>query len=120
MAKLTEKKSETEKATEALSGQFDALNIIAEHENAKEKSPSPSSEKTDTSSSKKKERKDQLVTFNLPVEDFDKYKSWFGSKGISMSMGLRMCLDYVFYQNKTEKIEVTKSGIRENDLMRLR
>ncbi len=119
MAKLMERKSETEKATEALSGQFDALNIIAEHENAKTETHTTST-KTDDASPKKKERKDQLVTFNLPIEDFDKYKSWFGSKGLSMSMGLRMCLDYVFYQNKTERIEVTKSGIRENDLMRLR
>lgn len=119
MAKLTERKSETEQATEALSGQFDALNIIAEHENAKPESRS-SAQKSEETAQKKKERKDQLVTFNLPIEDFDKYKSWFGSKGISMSMGLRMCLDYLYYQNKAEKIEVTKSGIRENDLMRLR
>lgn len=111
MAKLTEKKSETAKATEALSLQFENLNVIASHENKKTQ---------EAEQSKTQGRKDRLVTFNLPVEDYEKYKSWFGSKGLSISMGLRMCLDFIYYNDKTENIVLTKSGIRQNDLNKLR
>ncbi|MBQ0051965.1 MAG: hypothetical protein KBT11_07875 [Treponema sp.] len=111
MAKLTEKKTETAKATQALASQFQALNTIAEHENKK----TESSENSRTDG-----RKDRLCTFNLPAEDYEKYKAWFGSKGLSMSMGLRMCLDYIHYNDKAENLIFTKSGIRENELTRLR
>jgi hypothetical protein len=113
MAKLTEKKTETEKATEALSGQFDALNIIARNEQEKKES-------VESAENGKKGRKDKLVTFNIPPEDADKYKKWFGSKGISLSMGIRMCLDYIYYQDQMKKVILTKSGIRENELLNLK
>jgi hypothetical protein len=61
-------------------------------------------------------KKDKLITFNIPAEDAEKYKMWFGSKGISMSMGLRMCLDYIYYQDQIKNVVLTKSGIRENAL----
>ena len=102
MGKLTEKKTENQEVTEALSKQFEALNVIADNEN-KEKV-------------EKGAKKDKLITFNLPAEDAEKYKMWFGSKGISMSMGLRMCLDYIYYQDQTKNVVLTKSGIRENAL----
>lgn len=114
MAKLTEKKNktETEKATAALVDQFKALSTIADIENEKPDN------KIETESQKK--RKDQLVTFTLPVEDFDKYKKWFGSKGISMSMGLRICLDYIYYQDEANRVVLSKSGIRENNFLNLK
>ncbi len=107
MAKLTEKKTETQEANEAAAKQFSKLNIIAEEENEKKES-------------KKISKKDKLITFNLPAEDADKYKMWFGSKGISMSMGIRMCLDYVYFQEQNKNVVITKSGIRENALNLLR
>lgn len=103
MGKLTEKKTENQEVTEALSKQFEALNVIADNEN-KEKEV------------EKGAKKDKLITFNLPAEDAEKYKMWFGSKGISMSMGLRMCLDYIYYQDQSKNVVLTKSGIRENAL----
>lgn len=111
MAKLTEKKTETQLATDALVSNFESLNVIAEHENEKK---APAEE-----AANKKVKKDTLVTFNVPNEDFDKYKKWFGSKGVTMSQGLRMCLDYLYYQDQSERVVLTKSGIRENSLMRL-
>lgn len=107
MAKLTEKKTETQEANEAAAKQFSKLNIIAEEENEKKES-------------RKISKKDKLITFNLPAEDADKYKMWFGSKGISMSMGIRMCLDYVYFQEQNKNVVITKSGIRENALNLLR
>lgn len=107
MAKLTEKKTENQIVKDALSKQFEALDIIAENEN---------SEKQE----EKESKKDKLVTFNLPAEDAEKYKAWFGSKGISMSMGLRMCLDYIYYQDQNKNVVLTKSGIRDNTLNFLR
>lgn len=107
MAKLTEKKTETQEANEAAAKQFSKLNIIAAEENEKKES-------------KKISKKDKLITFNLPAEDADKYKMWFGSKGISMSMGIRMCLDYVYFQEQNKNVVITKSGIRENALNLLR
>ena len=107
MAKLTEKKTETQEANESAAKQFSKLNIIAEEENEKKES-------------KKISKKDKLITFNLPAEDADKYKMWFGSKGISMSMGIRMCLDYVYFQEQNKNVVITKSGIRENALNLLR
>lgn len=113
MPKLTEKKvkTETEKATEALSNQFKALSDIAEIENTKDEK--------EESKEVKKQKKDQLVTFTLPAEDYERYKKWFGSKGISMSMGIRMCLDYINYNDTTGKLVLTKSGIRESSIMNL-
>lgn len=114
MAKISEKKpkTETEKATDALTDQFKALTDIANIENTKQVQKKETEEI-------KKVRKDQLVTFNLPAEDYEKYKKWFGSKGMSMSMGLRMCLDYVNYQDTAGNLILTKSGIRENNLIKL-
>lgn len=113
MAKISEKKikTETELATDAISNQFKALTTIAEIENNKESNNENKSEK--------KTKKDQLVTFTLPAEDYEKYKIWFGSKGLSMSMGIRMCLDYVNYNDISNKLNLTKSGIRENPLLNL-
>lgn len=105
MAKLTERKTETEKATQALTDQFKALSTIATLESEKkvqEKKPEVTQKK-----------KDQLVTFQLPAEDYERYKMWFGSKGVSMSMGIRMCLDYVNFQDNSKKVVLSKSGIRE-------
>ena len=56
MGKLTEKKTENQEVTEALSKQFEALNVIADNEN-KEKE------------AEKGVKKDKLITFNLPAED---------------------------------------------------
>ena len=113
MAKIKENKTETERAADALSGQFDALDVIARNEQDKK-------EAAVAVAKDGKGRKDKLVTFNLPPEDADKYKRWFGSKGVSMSMGIRMCLDYINYQDEAGKIVLTKSGIRENDLLKLK
>ena len=113
MAKITEKKlTETARATAALTDQFEALTTIANIEN--EKTVKPAEEFSVT-----KGRKDKLVTFNLSAEDYDKYKKWFGSKGMSFSLGLRMCLDYINYQDGVGKIVLTKSGVRENNIFKL-
>ncbi|GEM_PF-3072274 len=107
MGKLTEKKTENQEANEAIAKQFEALNIIADNENSEKKE-------------EKGIKKDKLITFNLPTEDAEKYKMWFGSKGLSMSMGLRMCLDYIYYQDQSKNVVLTKSGIRDNQLNLLR
>ena len=107
MGKLTEKKTENQEANEAIAKQFEALNIIADNENSEKKE-------------EKGAKKDKLITFNLPAEDAEKYKMWFGSKGLSMSMGLRMCLDYIYYQDQSKNVVLTKSGIRDNQLNLLR
>lgn len=114
MAKLTEKKqTETEKAAMALSDQFKALSTIATIENDRVVKPNESEPETT------KGRKDKLVTFNLSPEEYDKYKKLFGSKGMSFSLGLRMCLDYISYQDEVGKLVITKSGIRENNILKL-
>lgn len=104
MAKISERKTETERATEAITNQFKALSDIANIENERKEVEEPKI---------KRQKKDQLVTFQLPAEDYERYKMWFGSKGVSMSMGIRMCLDYVNFQDNTKKIVLSKSGIRE-------
>lgn len=110
MAKLKEKKSESDIANELAAHKFEALNVIAQNEN------DSVNEKEEI---KKNSLKQKLVTFNLSQADYDKYREWFGGKGLSVSMGLRMCLDYIYFEDKSEKLILTKSGIRENNLFKL-
>lgn len=60
------------------------------------------------------------VSFKISKQKHIEYNKYFGSKGIKLSQGIRMCLDYVKYLEEQQKIIFRDSGIQENEMLKLK
>lgn len=77
-------------------------------------------EETKTAQTKQKKAKEvQMLTLNVPREQYDTYKKLFGAAGYSLAKGTRMCLDYVYREIQSGNLELTESGLRETLAARL-
>ena len=77
-------------------------------------------EKQKSQETKKEKSKDvQMLTLNVPKNQYDEYKKLFGSSGYSLAKGTRMCLDYIYREILNGNLELTESGLRETVSARL-
>lgn len=71
-------------------------------------------QKTKSAETRKEKSKEvQMLTLNVPRNQYDEYKKLFGSSGYSLAKGTRMCLDYIYREIKYGNLELTESGLRE-------
>lgn len=70
-------------------------------------------------SKKEKSKEQQLLTLNVSKSQYEGYKKLFGGAGYSLAKGTRMCLDYVYREIESGKLELTESGLRETLSSRL-
>ena len=107
MAKL----KESEALANAAAGTAAKLNIINQ------------AVETETKAREEKqndEKEKMLVNFYMSKAKKKEYEKLFGSEGISLSHGIRMCLDYAVLQIMAEKLIISESGIHENILNNLK
>lgn len=64
-------------------------------------------------SRRKKAAENQMLTLNVPKDRYDEYKRLFGGAGYSLAKGTRMCLDYIYREILSGRLELTESGLRE-------
>lgn len=101
---LKPSKSQIELQSAAASG-VQKLNIVSQN----------MAEEVNTEETKKEKSKEvQMLTLNVPKNQYDEYKKLFGSSGYSLAKGTRMCLDYIYREIKNGNLELTESGLRES------
>ena len=76
-------------------------------------------EKKSEETKKEKSKDVQMLTLNVPRNQYDEYKKLFGSSGYSLAKGTRMCLDYIYREIMNGNMELTESGLRETVSSRL-
>lgn len=86
------------------------LNVIADDIQAKE---------NDLKTQQAKKTVQKQVNFRITEAEYDEYSRFFGGNGVSMSAGLRMCVDYIFRQAEMGNLVLAKSGIWKKELRSL-
>lgn len=69
---------------------------------------------------KEKKSKLQLVNFRLDGAEYDEYKKLFGGTGLSFADGARMCLAYIKEEISDGNLKITKAGIRQNAMSKIK
>ena len=106
---LKPSKSQLELQAAAAAG-TEKLNIVSQN---------MAEEKKSEETKKEKSKDVQMLTLNVPRNQYDEYKKLFGSSGYSLAKGTRMCLDYIYREIMNGNMELTESGLRETVLSRL-
>ena len=107
MAKL----KESEALANAAAGTAAKLNIINQ---AVETETKAREEKNND------EKEKVLLNFYISKAKKKEYEKLFGAEGLSLSHGIRMCLDYAALQISAGKLIISDSGIHENILNNLK
>ena len=80
----------------------------------------PTEKVISTVGGKKVEKEKVLLNFYISKAKKKEYEKLFGAEGLSLSHGIRMCLDYAALQISAGKLIISDSGIHENILNNLK